>query len=499
MADPQQDWFASNAPPPVPAQTGGDWFATNAPQEKPIPILEGYQRAGRILKEAGKDLAGAVGGMADVMSSGPLTGPMKLGMGITGRYADAYQSAKTAANEGNTTESMVKSAAVPFAPLGIDEIYNDAKAGNNDAAIGKGISRALQVAGPEIAPHVLPDTMPKIPLPEGGDLAAKAKAVGKVAGQWAVAKVPIAGELVRRPSVFDWFEAFKAKADPQLALYDKTPKLGDSPLFSTADVKPEGTASGPVEAPAAQPEPPKSVNADLPRTNSGEGVLNQALTSLDNATLLKVAKSRGLNVTKEAQLKAGAANGPLIKKIIDDFSPEELDDVRDKGIEASRNKPLPVDGATPEAAAEAWRSKVLQTFFPDVKVSAAMQTRVAKTLQQQLQARFEAARAAAESKANAVPVDDLQGGHAGNGVTSVEELSRPGINYVVSKSGQLTYQGKAFAPESTPNGASHVTVLPDGSIRVNAGPQLNASQTGALRFALKKQPWLKTMAAKAGD
>jgi Helix-hairpin-helix domain len=80
-----------------------------------------------------------------------------------------------------------------------------------------------------------------------------------------------------------------------------------------------------------------------------------------------------------------------------------------------------------------------------------------------------------------------QGGHAGNTVSSVEELNRPGTNYVVSKSGQLTYHGKSFAPESTPSGASHVTALPDGTLRVNAGPQLNAAQELALRNALPKK------------
>lgn len=103
-------------------------------------------------------------------------------------------------------------------------------------------------------------------------------------------------------------------------------------------------------------------------------------------------------------------------------------------------------------------------------------------------ARFDAARAAAESKANAIETDAPQGGHAGNGVSSVEELSRPGKNYVVTKSGALTYQGKSFAPESTPNGASHVTVLPDGSFRVNAGPQLNPSQTAALKASQPRVP-----------
>jgi hypothetical protein len=73
-----------------------------------------------------------------------------------------------------------------------------------------------------------------------------------------------------------------------------------------------------------------------------------------------------------------------------------------------------------------------------------------------------------------------QGGHAGGGVSSVEELSRQGTNYVVTKSGKLTYHGKSFAPESTPSGATHVTVLPDGSVRVNAGEKLTPIQEKVL-------------------
>lgn len=86
-----------------------------------------------------------------------------------------------------------------------------------------------------------------------------------------------------------------------------------------------------------------------------------------------------------------------------------------------------------------------------------------------------------------VPVEAEQGGHAGGGVSSVEELSRPGTNYVVSPSGTLSYHGKAFAPESTPSGASHVTALPDGTLRVNAGPKLTAAQEMSLRKALPNQ------------
>ena len=69
-----------------------------------------------------------------------------------------------------------------------------------------------------------------------------------------------------------------------------------------------------------------------------------------------------------------------------------------------------------------------------------------------------------------------QGGHAGGGVLSAEEVNRPGLNYVVGKSG-VTYHGKSYAPEATPIGAAHVTVLPSGEFQVNEG---NLSPTGRM-------------------
>lgn len=83
------------------------------------------------------------------------------------------------------------------------------------------------------------------------------------------------------------------------------------------------------------------------------------------------------------------------------------------------------------------------------------------------------------------PSELLQGGHAGNGVSSVEELSRPGANYVVDGHGKLTFHGKSFAPEETPVGSAHVTVLPDGELRINEG-NLTPQMTAALRDGLKK-------------
>lgn len=77
-----------------------------------------------------------------------------------------------------------------------------------------------------------------------------------------------------------------------------------------------------------------------------------------------------------------------------------------------------------------------------------------------------------------------QGGHAGGGVSSEEEIARPGKNYIVKSSGASTYHGKSFAPEETPKGGAHVTVLPDGSIRTNAG-HLSPSMEKAFRKSLE--------------
>lgn len=133
-------------------------------------------------------------------------------------------------------------------------------------------------------------------------------------------------------------------------------------------------------APTDSDVTPGRTNLDFPRTNSGEGVLNQALTALDNKSLIKVARSRGIDVAREAQLKPGAADATIIKKIIDDFSPEELQEAQDRGIEMSRNKPVPAEGVSPEAGKEAWHYKVLNTFFPDVAMPKTMLQRAAATI-----------------------------------------------------------------------------------------------------------------------
>ena len=74
-----------------------------------------------------------------------------------------------------------------------------------------------------------------------------------------------------------------------------------------------------------------------------------------------------------------------------------------------------------------------------------------------------------------------QGGHAGGSVSSEEELARAGKNYIVKPSGDVTYHGKSFAPEEAGRGQAHVTVLPNGEFRVNAGQLSDAMRKGLSR------------------
>lgn len=107
----------------------------------------------------------------------------------------------------------------------------------------------------------------------------------------------------------------------------------------------------------------------------GDSTLRQILTGQDNANLLKIAKSRGINVTKEAQLKAGKADSMLINKIVDDFSPDELQEISDKFVETQRFK-----RDLSKVGPEAYKTLSLQTYFPDLKLPKALLNRTAQAL-----------------------------------------------------------------------------------------------------------------------
>jgi GGDEF domain-containing protein len=128
------------------------------------------------------------------------------------------------------------------------------------------------IGGGMAAAKGIPGLMSKV----SPDIAAKASAVGSLAKDDLISHIPMVGRLVRRPSFADYAEAAKTTADPQLDLFNNTPKLGNSPLFSTnpdaaAPVKFNGEqppqsplkqlASGPIVTP-----PPADTSGSVPYT-----------------------------------------------------------------------------------------------------------------------------------------------------------------------------------------------------------------------------------------
>jgi len=129
-----------------------------------------------------------------------------------------------------------------------------------------------------------------------------------------------------------------------------------------------------AEVPTPEPMAKTASGQNIPRALSGEEALTKALDAQGNANLLKIARSRGINVTKEAQLKPGVGDKLLIAKIYDDFSPEEIEELRQTFIETQATR-AHMEAATPgiwnKVGPEANKTLSLQTYFPDVKIPAA--------------------------------------------------------------------------------------------------------------------------------
>jgi hypothetical protein len=191
--------------------------------------------------------------------------------------------------------------------------------------------------------------------------------------------------LPEHPGVFPGASLPEAPA-PELvqanALY-----AGAKPAISPSDAlgvvparsSPPGAAGSMAESIAAPEAAPKPMSqaadgSNIPRTLSGESALRQVLGGQDNANLLKIARSRGINVSQEAQLKPGVADSKLIEKIVSDFSDDELKNVGDTYLENTRMGPQDFKS---KIGAEANRTLSMQTYFPDVKVPTATLKRTA--------------------------------------------------------------------------------------------------------------------------
>jgi len=146
--------------------------------------------------------------------------------------------------------------------------------------------------------------------------------------------------------------------------------LGQIPVRTAPAPAPEPIPPTPEDMPASHPQ-----GGGLPVTLNGESALRQVLTGQDNANLLKIAKSRGINVTKEAALKPGTADNLLVNKIVNDFSPEELDEIRAQFVENTRFRHTFGD-----IGPEAWKTLSLKTYFPDLKIAQTTLARASKAI-----------------------------------------------------------------------------------------------------------------------
>jgi hypothetical protein len=108
----------------------------------------------------------------------------------------------------------------------------------------------------------------------------------------------------------------------------------------------------------------------------GESALSNLLTQLDNPTLLKIAKSRGISTSQLQTLKPGVANARLIKSIVDDFGPDELNEISAQALENNR-----FQHNFGKVSDEAWRTMALQSYFPNIKIPLAQLRRAAISIQ----------------------------------------------------------------------------------------------------------------------
>lgn len=169
----------------------------------------------------------------------------------------------------------------------------------------------------------------------------------------------------------------KADKDPMSLVF-----LKDKPYFEAAQKELGNNA--PVGDVAALARKLKSQDEYLsaviqrnssPRIMHGESTLTRVLTAQSNANLIKVAKSRGIDVTKEIQLKEKVANPILVKKIINDMGPEELQEIGDRNLENSR-----FSHQFGSIGQEAANTLGLQEYFPNVKIPKTVQARTAKAV-----------------------------------------------------------------------------------------------------------------------
>lgn len=411
------------------------------------------------------------------------------------------------ARAGVTLASMLN----PFASASVGNVNKLEDEGKGKQAAVEGLTDAGVLAAGEVAPRVVPpvakaairtavkggEAVQSLPLPI--QLIRHVPVVGHLAGVLSdiADLVPKTATAATHPAtataIQDAFTVLKNEAAQPSATFHDIPnfRVESSPQVPTnlLDAAKPAVTGPQGEFQVVPPEGTQPAAEPLPKDAYGKTAGKSNL----KANQRQLASPTGSTAPDQTPV---SPYPPKIAKILStpgDISDADMATLKDYFDAAHANSKLPAKTLQSSMGNMKNYFKTAQDANP--KASPKQVAQEAANLQQEdeglaatIQAQIDLIRAGkrgVSGASQAAEVDTTpQGGHAGGGVSSVEELNRPGVNYVVSKGGNLTYQGKSFDPGSTPPGATHVTVLPNGQFRVNAGPQLTPGQGLALKRAM---------------
>lgn len=259
--------------------------------------------------------------------------------------------------------------------VNVSGMENSAAEGNIAGVAGHAVAVPTAMAITDLATRAVPGAVDVAKSPTTAKIAKTAVQVGKtgldVANSTAF-DVPrkVAGKVIEgAQNVRDIWRG------PLDATKENVPYAGEPQPESAAAAQSQTAAPASATAGEAETPKPRSINLEN-HPITGEGAVRKVLAAQGYDNLMKIAKSRGINVTQEAQLKPGVADPRLINKIVDDFSDDELDNFRSTFIENTRMGYHNFGEIGPEA----WKTFGLQTYFPDVKIPQAVLNRVGKAV-----------------------------------------------------------------------------------------------------------------------
>jgi hypothetical protein len=415
VSDPQVSWDATPATPPPPPSVEWD----TPPQASAFQRLgeSALSGAGVVSDEQGKNFfihpVDTLKAMANLQGELGKRAAKELenkdyvrglrhgiewlipGLGPTlARAGDQLESGDIAGGTGTTLGAAASLLAGAKAPA-IADAAADAAANIADKIPGKAVitapvragARATEaVANSKLKPFVKlmtpADEAAKIPVKiPGRDFGLpKPAAAAAEPPVYPGADLPTATPEQINPSLVSPARTLPGMNSPEVVRPPAQPIPSRSGLMLPGEVE-QPKVAAPSVSPEAAPvewddEVSHGTSESIPRTLSGESALRQVLDTQPLKTLQQIARSRGINITQESQLRADLATPKVINKIVSDFAEDELDGFRSTYLENTR-MPRHDFG---DIGKEANQTLNLQTYFPEIKISPAQLARTVKAI-----------------------------------------------------------------------------------------------------------------------